>query len=152
MITPIDIFCLAIAVALIVIEAQRGVWLALLDFGGALGAILLAGYTYRSLGPWIPTASSAYFVVLVVALVAVIGLSAFVSSRSNEQVRTWECFGGAFLGLGAAVTLSYGVFRFITMKYGAGAPFVSDSLLAYMLAKDGVVHEWTTFMRLLTGR
>ena len=68
------------------------------------------------------------------------------------QVRSWECAGGALVGLFTSLTICYGIFRLITMKYGAGAPFVSDSLLAYMLAEDGVLHEWSAFMRMLMGR
>ncbi len=152
MVTAIDIFCLVIAMVLIYVEAQRGIWVAALDFAGALGAIFLAGYAYRPLGEWIPAPSSAYFVVLVVALVVVAGISIYVSMRTKEQVRSWECAGGALMGLFTSLTICYGIFRFITMKYGAGAPFVSDSLLAYMLAEKGVLHEWSGFMRLLMGR
>lgn len=152
MITPIDIFCLAIAVVLIAVEAQRGIWVALLDCAGAVGAVYLAGYAYRPVVRWASTPSSAYFVVLVVAVIAVAGLSVYVSLRTKEHVRNWECAGGALVGVCTAATLSYGVFRFITMKYGAGASFVADSLLAYVFADDGVLHEWSRFMRLLMGR
>ncbi len=152
MITPIDIFCLAITVVLIVVESQRGVWVALVDLSGGVGIVYLAGYATLPLAPWISPASSAYFLVLVLGIVLVGAVSAYVSTRTKEHVRNWECAAGAFVGLGSAIALSYGVFRFITMKYGAGASFVADSLLAYGFAADGVLHEWSDFMHLLMGR
>ncbi len=152
MITPIDVLCMVIAVALIVLEGHRGVTLAVVDLVGVGATVVIAGKVYVRLMEYIPTASNAYLVAAVTPLLLVAGISVFLTRRTKQNVTGIEAAFGALAGLGMGILLAYVIYHYLVMKYGGSAVFLRNSLLAYQFAEDGVVHEMTSFMRTLMGR
>ena len=152
MISAIDVLCIVIAIVLIAIESQRGVVLSLLDLAGAVAAVSVAGLNYRWLEQYTGSYSSSYLLSFVLIVLLVAGIAVYVSMRSKEYVRGWESAVGAFIGLCSGVVLSYGIYNYLVMRYGAGAGILKNSLLAYQFDEQGLVYEIGGFVRTLMGR
>ena len=152
MISALDVLCIVIAVVLIALESQRGILLAIVDLAGASVAVVVAGMLYRSLYGYAGSYSLGYLVVFAGIGVLAVGLAVYLSFRTKEYVRGWESAVGAFIGLASGVVVSYGIYTYTVMRYGAGSALLKNSLLAYQFDEHGVVYEMTQFVRTLMGR
>lgn len=152
MISAIDILCIAIAVGLIVVEGQRGLVLSLVDLAGILVAVVIGGFTYRWLHPYVGTYSTAYLICVGLPLAGVVTLGVVLTMRTKEYVRGWEAAVGALVGLCSGIVVAYTIYTYLAMRYGVGSSLLKDSLLTYQFDERGIVHELTAFVRTLAGR
>ncbi len=151
MISPVDIFCLAIAAGLMTLEAHRGIIPALISFIGVLIGLILTRIFYIPLSEHMRP-SSAYMLLCGAVVILIAIISMIVSKRLKMKVTEVEAAIGASLGLGTALILSYALFEWLSIRYGGGSTFINDSLLYWSITESGGVREIVQFFRTLTGR
>ncbi|MCD6360615.1 MAG: hypothetical protein J7M38_07065 [Armatimonadetes bacterium] len=152
MISAIDVLSIAIAVTLIAIEGQRGLMLAVVDLAGAIGAIALAGLGYVWLSQYVGSYSTAYLLWMILGLLLTATIGVYLTLATKEHVRGWEAALGAVVGFIISMVVSYGLYNYLEIKYGSGAAFLRNSLLAYQFSDHGLIYEFARFARTLSGR
>ena len=151
MISPIDIFCLAVIAGLMVLEGYRGIVPSLVDFVCVLVGVILARIFYVPLSEHMQP-SSAYLLIVGVLVILTALLSIFVTRRLKVQVTPVEAAIGGALGLGTALLLSHALFQWIIIRYGGGAGVVKGSLLYWAMSELSGIREVVGFLRKLTGK
>lgn len=150
-ISAADIFCMAIAAGLMLLEAHRGVVPALISFAGVLLGLVLTRTFYVSLTDHMQP-SSAYMLLLGATILIIAIFSTIVTRRLKMHVTEIEAAIGATLGLGTALFLSYGFIEWLAIRYGIGTPLVKNSLLFWAMNEAAGFHEVAAFFHKLTGR
>ena len=152
MITPIDVFCLAMFAGLMALEGNRGIIPALVDFLCVLGIAFAGAYGHAPLTEHIEQPSDAYLLLVGGLLLLTVVLSIFISRRLKVQVTAIEATFGAVIGMAAATVLTYMLFEWLSMRYGANSRIVSESLMAWQLHDFAGWHALVNFSRTLAGR
>ncbi|MFW6156899.1 MAG: hypothetical protein ACOC7J_06245 [Armatimonadota bacterium] len=154
MISPADIFCLAIIAGLMVLEGHRGIVPALVDFVCVLVGLILTRLAYVPLSEYADymQPSLAYMVLFGLTIVLTATLSIFISSRLHVNVTPTEAAVGAALGLGAAVVVSSAFLDWLIIRYGSGHPLARHSVLLWAMTESAGVREVADFFRRLTGK
>ncbi len=152
MITPIDVLCLAIFAGLMALEGNRGVIVGLADLLCVFGIAFAGAYGYRPLTAYIGQPSQAYLVIVGGLLLLTAIISIFVSRRLRVQVTAAEATFGALLGMVAAAIITYMLFEWLSIRYGANSAIVSDSVVAWQLHDFAGYHSLANFFRTLAGR
>jgi len=152
MITPIDVLCLAMFAGLMALEGNRGIIPALVDLLCVFGIAFAGGYGYAPLTAYIEQPSHAYLVIVAGLLLLTAILSIYISRRLKVHVTVLEATIGAVLGLFTAAIITYMLFEWLTIRYGAGATIVSNSLMAWQLHDFAGYHAIAKFFRTLAGR
>ncbi|MFW5867846.1 MAG: hypothetical protein ACOCX2_08525 [Armatimonadota bacterium] len=151
MISPADIFCLALIGGLMVLEGNRGVVPALVDFLCVLVTIILARSFYVPLSENMQP-SMAYTLILGISLALTVLLSVYVSKRLNVDVTPVEAAIGAGFGISTAVLLSIALFDWLSIRYGGGVSLLHDSLIYWAVTEFAGLREVIDFFGRLTGR
>lgn len=151
MISPADIFCLAIATGLMFLEAHRGVIPSLIDFLGILTGLVLTRWLYPTLTEHM-LASTAYMLLILAVIVLTAAFSFYISRRFRINVTEVEAAIGASLGLGTALLLSYALFEWLAVRYGPGTPMVTDSILNWAMTEFTAVREIAEFFGHFVGK
>ncbi len=152
MVSTVDVVCVVVFVGLILLEGQRGVVLALLDFVGVLAVVLIVRQAYVPLSGYLGSPSRAYWVLLLVGLVAVIILSAYSTKVTHVDVSGIDAAGGALLGLCTAVVLGFAFFELLGMWYGSGAAIITRSLVHSEIYELHGFRAFGELLRTLMGR
>lgn len=150
-ISPADIFCLAIAAGLMLLEANRGIVPAAIDFLGVLIGLILARLFYVALTDQMQP-SSAYLLLVAGVILLTALLSIIVSRRLEINVTEVEAAIGAALGLGTALTISFALFEWLSIRYGVGTPLVKNSLLYWAMSEAAGVRVVAEFFGRLLGK
>jgi hypothetical protein len=150
-ISPADIFCLAIIAGLMLLEAHRGIIPALIDFLGVLLGLVLTRWFYVSLSDQMRPSGS-YMLLLGAAILITAIISIMVSRRLRINVTEVEAAIAAGLGLCTAILISYAFFEWVTIRYGAGDLMVKNSVLHWAISEASGLREIADFFRSLTGK
>lgn len=151
MISPADIFCLVIVAGLMVLEANRGIIPALIDFLGILIAVVLTRELYVPLSEYM-LPSGAYMLLMGGLTLITVIFSTYVGRRLEISVTEIEAAIAAALGLSAGMLLSYAFFQWLTIRYGGGTLLVSNSLLYWAMTKFAGLRAVVDFFHQLLGR
>jgi len=152
MITPIDVLCLAMFAGLMALEGSRGIIPALVDLVCVFGIAFAGAYGYAPLTAYIEQPSQAYLAIVGGLLLLTAILSIYISRRLKVQVTALEATIGAVLGMLAAALITYMLFEWLTIRYGAAAAIVSNSLMAWQLHDFAGYHALANFFRTLAGK
>ncbi len=152
MVTPIDVLCLAMFAGLMALEGNRGIIPALVDLLCVFGIVFAAAYGYTPLTAYIEQPSQAYLVIAAGLLLLTAILSICISRRLKVQVTPLEAAIGAVLGMFTATVITYMLFEWLTIRYGAGSTIVRNSLMAWQLHDFAGYHTIAKFFRTLAGR
>lgn len=152
MITPIDVLCLAMFAGLMALEGNRGIIPALADLLCVVGIAFAGRYGYIPLTDYIEQPSQSYLTIVVGLLALTAILSIFISRRLKVNVTALEATIGAVLGMLTASVITYMLFEWLTLRYGAGAVIVTNSLMAWQLHDLAGYHALANFFRTLAGR
>lgn len=152
MVSTADVFCILIFVALMLVEGQRGVILALVDFVGLLVAVVVVREAYVPLAIHFGSASVSYLVLLGLAVLAVIIGGVYLANAVTVQVTGGEAAAGALLGMCSATVLCFAMFEILTIRYGSGSAIVSGSLLRSQFYDFAAFRAFADFVRTLMGR
>jgi len=150
--TPIDVLCLAIFVGMVALEGYRGIIPALVDFLCLLGVAFAVRSLYVPLSPHVGQPSTAFLLLACVFLGLTAVLSIFVSRRLEVHITALEATVGAVLGLFSAAVLSFTMFEWLGIRYGANASILKDSVLAWQLHEFAGLHAFMDFLRTLQGK
>ena len=151
MISPVDVLCVAIMMALVALEGNRGVVPAAVDFICILLGVILIRMAYVPLSDYMRP-SSAYLLLLIALVVLAALLSIYVSRRLNISITAFEAAIGALLGLGTAMFLCHAIFQWISIRYGSASPLIQNSVLGWMVLDFAGFQEFVNYLRTLTGR
>lgn len=150
MISPADIFCLAIVAGLMVLEAHRGITPALIGFLGILVGVIVTRLAYVPLSEYMQP-SGAYLLLMGVMIVLTAVMSTVVFRRLRVHVTEIEAAVGCILGLGTGLLLSYAFFEWLTVRYGGGHLFITNSFLYWSMMEFAGLREVAGFFRRLSG-
>ncbi len=137
-------------IAMVGLEGNRGIVLALVDF-----LCLLLGLIATQAG-YVPLAdhmkpSMAYLTIAAGVLLITVLLSIFLSRTLEIQVTALEAAIGAIFGILSAVVLTYGLFHWLEIRYGAASPIIRDSIVGWVLLDFAGLEALADFFRTLTG-
>ncbi|MGC9319444.1 MAG: hypothetical protein ACP5KN_15530 [Armatimonadota bacterium] len=152
MVSPVDVLCLVLFVGLMALEGSRGVIPALIDFLCILLGLIGIQLAYIPFSEQIGPPSFAYLILGIAVLLVTAGVALFMSARFKVDVTAAEAAVGAFLGLCTAAVISYGLFEYLAIRYGAHASIIKDSVLSWQLYEFNGYHAFVNFMRTLMGR
>jgi len=150
-ISPADVFCLAIATGLMFLEAHRGVVPALVDFLGILAGLVLTRWLYVRLSDHM-LPSAAYMLLFAGCMLLIAIISLVITRRLQIRVTEVEAAIAAGLGLGTALMISYALFEWLSIRYGAGDPLVSNSLLNWAMSENAAIREIGEFFGHFVGK
>jgi phosphate/sulfate permease len=149
-ISPADIFVLAVAAGLMTLEAHRGILPALVGFSVLLFGIIGTRFLYVPLSEYMRP-SGAYLLLIIAVIVLAAIASTIVTKRLKINVSHVEAAIGATIGLGTGLLLGFALFDWLTIRYGPGTILIKDSLIYWALVKSEGIREITDFYRRLTG-
>jgi phosphate/sulfate permease len=150
-ISPVDILCLAIWAGLMFLESRRGIIPALADFLCLLVGVILIGYGYLPLSEHMRP-SGAYLLLMAVLLLLTAGVAIFISRKYHAEVSAVEAAVGAALGLGSSIVLTYALFEWLEIRYGAGTLLIKNSLLHWAMSEMSGLRVLSEFYGKLTGK
>jgi hypothetical protein len=152
MVSTADVCCILIFAAMILVEGQRGVVLALIDFVGLLVGVVVVREAYVPLAVHFGSASVSYMVLFGVAVLAVIIASVYLAKAVKFQVTGGDAAAGALLGICSATVLCFALFEILTIRYGSGSGIVSGSLLRGQFYDFAAFRAVADFVRTLMGK
>jgi hypothetical protein len=137
-------------IAMVGLEGNRGIVLAAIDF-----LCLLLGMIGTQAG-YVPLAdhmkpSMAYLTIAVGVLLITAFLSIFVSRRLEIRVTALEAAIGALFGMLSALVLTYGLFHWLEIRYGAAAPIIRDSIVGWVVLDFAGIEALADFLHTLMG-
>ena len=147
-----DVVCIFVFLAMVLVEGQRGVLLALVDFAGVLAGVVLVRALYVPLSAHLGSPSIAYLVLLFVALLLVIIGGVWLAKATKMQISGAEAAAGALLGICTAVILCFAFFDLLTIRYGSGAAILSKSLLRSQIYDLTGFRAFIEFARTFAGK
>lgn len=143
MITPIDVLCVALFVGVIALEGHRGIIPAGIDLLLLFGVAIGSRYAYGPFSTHIGSPSWTYVLVAGVLLSITVLISIFVSRRVKVIVTPLEASIAAVIGLVSGAVLVFILFEWVSIRYGAEAPILKNSLMAWQL------HDFAGFRALV---
>ncbi len=151
MISPADVFCLAIIVSLMVLEGYRGAIPAVVDFLCVIIGVVIIRTKFADVTQYVQPPSLAYALLmgLVVALTALTSL--FISRRLRVDVTAAESAIGASLGLFTGLVLSFAFFEWLTIRYGSYNTLTVNSVLSWHIYEMHGLRDFVELFRTLTG-
>lgn len=150
-ISPADIFVLAVAAGLMALEANRGVIPALVGFLGILSGLIGTRLLYVPLSEYMRP-SGAYLLLIGATIVLTAIATTVITKRLKMSVSDVEAAIGATLGLGTGLLLGYALFDWLTIRYGAGYTLVHNSLIHWAMTEAAGARELADFVDRITGR
>lgn len=152
MVCTADVVCILVFLAMVVVEGQRGVLLALVDFAGVVVAVVVVRNVYTPLSAHLGSPSTAYIVLLSVALLLVIIGAVWLTRATKMQVTGGEAAAGALLGICSATVLCFAMFEVLTIHYGSGSAILGDSLFRAQIYDLAGFRAFVEFVRTLRGK